>query len=644
MQTISFIAETSAQQRDKKHSRRHIHTALFLVLTGLSATTLATPFEISTGVNATGVRTVTASETGKINQGASLTNTDKTITWSGATAGTVTIDNRGTVQATGSGRAIDTSSSGGAGRNLVLRNAEGAQIIGGNDAVRINFSSGTVGTVSVDNAGRINSTSGQALDFNAIENASSVLITNQTTGVISTFDADGIRPGNNGVVVNHGRIIGGGAGLVAGATNLSSEAIDFQDFGGTVHNEATGFIEGARHGITGDGVVNVTNAAGGVIRGHNGSGLNLDGTGSLINYGTVSGNFDATLINGDGDGVDIDHIGNIDNYGRIEANGAGGVKDSPTDFNRADGIAMGGGVINNYAGATIYSSDRGILIDDSEGGEAFGATTLTNHGTIDAQTSGVTLQGNWDDHIINSGAIISRSNGVAIDMGGGNDTLELHSSSTIQGSIDGGSGQNLLKLTGTGTANLSSVQGFQSLRIEGGDWTLGSAQSLSNLIGFGSLHTDQLTLESGSQLTVGLNDGETAQLDIFAATNFAGTANLDFFASGNQDMLNIHNTFSFLDSSLLQLNFFGTDFTSGQVFNVLTAVGFNGVDYSKFMVNGLNSDWSWEFNQLSLTGMETLNVTLNRTSASVAEPGTLGLAFLSVFMLAGIRRSKRKAK
>lgn len=609
---------------------------LAVILAGCASASWAVPFEIAANTNASGVKTITDNETGVVNQGANLSAPDKTITWSGATAGTVTIDNRGTVQATASGgRAIDTSSSGGAGRSLILRNSATGQILGGNDAVRINFSSATVGSVNVDNAGYIYSVSGQALDFNAIENGT-VEIINQATGIISSKDADAIRPGSNGTVINYGKIIGGGAGLVPGAVNLSSEAIDFQGFGGTVINQTGGVIDGGRHGVTGDGVVNVTNAVGGLIRGHNGSGINLDNTGSVINYGTISGNFDASLIDGDGDGVDIDRIGSIDNYGRIEANGAGGVKDGPTDFNRADGVAMGGGTINNRAGATIYSSDRGILVDDSAGGAAFGNTTLINHGTVDANSTGVVLQGNWDDYVENTGTIRSRTGDTAIDMGGGNDTLVVATGSVTEGGVLGGNGNDQLMLAGSGTGQLGVTKEFEAIQVEGGDWTLGGPQALASLRGVGSLHVESIDLLTGSSLSLGLPGDQTGQLDLFSDVSLAGTTYLDFFDVGDQDLLSVHGLLALLDTSAFQLNFIGNNFVDGQVFSILRATNIAGLDYSKFLFNGLGNDWHWEFNQVN----DSLNVTLNRTVASVAEPGSLGLILIAFMFLMGVRKRR----
>jgi hypothetical protein len=88
--------------------------------------------------------------------------------------------------------------------------------------------------------------------------------------------------------------------------------------------------------------------------------------------------------------------------------------------------------------------------------------------------------------------------------------------------------------------------------------------------------------------------------------------------------------------------FFGLDFADGQVFNLVGAQDFNGVDFSKFSVAGLSNDWSWSFDQLNDTSMKTLSITLNRTTASVAEPGSLGLGLLGLMMLVIGRRKSRK--
>lgn len=397
-------------------------------------------------------KTITGGETGTVAEGASLITSGVSITWNGNTAGLVTIVNDGTIQSTNN-RALNTSGSGGAGRSLQLTNTGLIEAV--DDALRVNFAADSV---VVDNAGTIRSTGGsQAIDF---DNTTNVVITNLAGGLIEAHDADAVRPGTGGLVVNHGIIRAIGSG--------NSDAVDFQewDVGGRVENMDGGLIEGARHGITGDGTVEVLNEAGGVIRGLNGSGVNLDGTGSVVNYGLISGNYDPLKVDGDGDGVDIDGIGFIENYGVIEALGAGGVGSDGLP-NTADGIALGGGTIINHADAIIRSVGRGILVDDSSTGPAPGATEIFNEGTIESVEDAITLIGGHDDVIVNSGTILSLE-GIAIDMGGGDDLLEMNGG-LIAGDVFLGRGDDVLLMSdGTLAGSLYGDEGDDQLNVEGG--------------------------------------------------------------------------------------------------------------------------------------------------------------------------------
>ncbi|SFU72519.1 Uncharacterized conserved protein, contains a C-terminal beta-barrel porin domain [Polaromonas sp. YR568] len=291
-------------------------------------------------------------------------------------------------------------------------------------------------------------------------------------------------------------------------------------------------------GVTTSGVkiVNpvVINYAGGVITGNNGSGVGLDGHGVVINYGTISGKYAGagkvydheglgrTTSNGDGDGVDIDGIAYVENYGRIEGLGAGGF-DSGGNPNGADGIAAGGGTIINHAGAVIFGQSKGILVDDGANGSAIaarrGTATATggiakifNEGTITAEKgAAIGLVGNFNDSLINyaTGVItggkdavrvdqngsttpaaaiqmgdgddtltnygkIEGKNGLAIDMGAGNDTVSLFnggSTGIIIGTVDGGAGIDTLETGGTQTFAAGAVTGFENFTVRNGSTT-----------------------------------------------------------------------------------------------------------------------------------------------------------------------------
>lgn len=543
----------------------------------------------------TTARTVTGSDQGFVGEGATLSLSGTAVTWSSTAAGTVVIDNHGTIESTGS-RAIDSGNSGfSSSYSIVINNFEGAAISGSDDAIRIRPNA--AGTITLNNDGTVVSTTGQALDFNNAPSGT-VFINNNETGILRALNADGVRPGSAGTVTNYGLIEG-----FQTDPDDSNDGIDFQDFGGTVYNLTAadgtgGIIEGARHGITGDGTLTITNEAGARIVGHNGSGINGDGGGTVTNYGTISGNVNAAAEEGDGDGVDIDQAGTVTNYGRIEANGAVGDKDgNPADPNIADGIAIGGGTITNYSGAVITSVGRGIIVDDSEGEAAFAPVTITNYGLITSTLDGITLTGDQADVITNGGAIRSAT-GAAILMGGGADTLNLLAGYEILGAVDGGEGTDTLTLDG-GDDSFGGADGFELLEVLGGTWTLTGSQSYSDgttvaggatLDAAGTLDSavtvedggyvegtgtiGSLLLESGGAVGPGNSIGTLHIVDnlSFSATSFL---DVETDAFGNSDRIEVTGGASLTGGVVRVLS------APGQVdptatYTILTTTGYKG--------------------------------------------------------------------
>lgn len=393
-------------------------------------------------------RTVRAGET--VNSKVKLSGTDTLTIESGGTlsvygeqaveldgaATGVVINNAGKIQNIESNeRAIETSKRATA-RTYTLTNQEGGQIISENDGFKINVDI-TSGAVTIDNQGLISSTGGgQAIDFGDLESgAIAVVINNYATGVIRSADADGVRPGENAVVTNSGRIEAGSTG------DGGNDGVDLRSANTSkIVNETGGTIRGAKQGVNGGsdkkGQVLVENKKLASIIGRNGSGVGSDNTGKVINHGTIQGNFTPALgSNGDGDGVDIDYLAEIENFGVIEGTGAGGV-DSGGQPNNAEGVPVGGGTIRNHKGARITGAARGILIDNGSGGPGHYATHLTNHGLIEGQTQyGVKFVGPFDDTIVNGGTI-SGANGQAVLMGDGNDTFTLLAGGKVEGYVD----------------------------------------------------------------------------------------------------------------------------------------------------------------------------------------------------------------
>lgn len=334
----------------------------------------------------------------------------------------------------------------------------------------------------------------------------------------------------------------------------------------------------------------VINYAGGEITGHNGSGVGFDGHGVVINHGTITGdyagagnvfdhqNLGTTSSNGDGDGVDIDGMAYIENHGVIQGIGAGGF-DSGGNANGADGIAAGGGTIINHAGARIFGQAKGILIDDGASGSGSptgrgtvdangGAARISNAGEIiGADEVAIGLVGDYDDRLFNlaggvirggadttrvdqnnsstaaaavqmgagddillNAGLIEGENGLAVDLGEGDDRLYVLAGASFIGLVDGGAGNDLVELDDSLGGQFGNSSNFELLRVSQGAWTVNSddfslgADVLSgaSLRNAGIIRGDVLVASGGAfgggQIGGDLNlaGGSTLLLDIAA--------------------------------------------------------------------------------------------------------------------------------
>ncbi|MCP9630863.1 hypothetical protein NML43_27595, partial [Rhodopseudomonas palustris] len=119
----------------------------------------------------------------------------------------------------------------------------------------------------------------------------------------------------------------------------------------------------------------------GTMIGRNGSAVNLDTDGSLVqkafitNYGAMEGR-SAELSDSDGDAIDVDGLVQVLNYGKISGLGAEGYHDGEPNVSEA--IAVGGGDIVNNAAGEIYGYGRAIQVENSSNSNALGATTIVN--------------------------------------------------------------------------------------------------------------------------------------------------------------------------------------------------------------------------------------------------------------------------
>ncbi|HEK0910211.1 TPA: autotransporter domain-containing protein [Pseudomonas putida] len=389
---------------------------------------------------------------------------------------TVSVDNAGIIRSTVA-RGIDTKDGGTDQSFFVITNRAGALIQGTNDGIRFQTNPSAGGSLKISNAGTIESiTDGQAIDLEAINNPGfRTTLVNEASGVIHAVGNDAIKTGSNATITNYGRIYTDTAPQDAKGLDQKYDGIKIgTSTGVTVYNY--GSISADRHGIDLKTDATLYNYAGASVTGRNGSGFGSDGTGTVYNWGTITGAIADGKINGDGDGVDIDLIGHIYNAGTIQGLGAKGV-DSGGRPNGSEGIAMGGGTVTNTSTGLIRSVDNGILVDDGAEGSGVGATTIDNAGTIRGERGfGIKLIGNFDDTVINSGTI-SGGNGLALSMGGGDDRLIVRTGGVFNGLVDAGDGVDTLQLEGSGQFGNSA--NFEKLLVSGGTWTLSSVNDFS---------------------------------------------------------------------------------------------------------------------------------------------------------------------
>ena len=555
--------------------RHAAYSALALVLGSTLEPAWAASFNV-TG-NDTTAKTLApasgATETGTVTAAGDLNIAGGTVAVAvtgGSGTRTAVINNSGKIRQTGTVRAIRANSGV---ITLNVSNAAGATIsAAGDDAIQVS-SAGS--SFSLENSGTISSNKARAVNLRDI--AGSNTITNRAggllsgTSVLATDSADAVRPGANGTVNNYGTIRAtpvtettGSVVQASGFDGIQADVNGNVPATGITLNNYSGALVSGRHGITGSAspttafTITVNNDSGATITGVNGSGINIDNSGTVLgnaavtNSGTITGNYDKTQYNtGDGDGVDVDGLLTLVNNGIIRGTGASG-NGSDGGGNNPEGVSIGGGSITNHANAEITGEDsslsgsrgHGVLVDNSSGGPAFAATTVNNAGlirgvdsyairfignfadSITNQTGG-TIRGGGNigegaaiqmgdgaDTLINRGTI-SGDNGLAVDMEAGNDTLQISGgSAAIHGDISGGAGSNRVEIDGSFSYG-GAFSNLAALDILSGAVTLTGASTYAGP-----------TTVSGGQLIVGNGSGKATgngQLLIHSGATLAGS-------------------------------------------------------------------------------------------------------------------------
>ena len=252
---------------------------------------------------------------------------------------------------------------------------------------------------------------------------------------------------------------------------------------------------------TGNGST-LTNQGAIVTTGSRGFGLDARGSNStLINSGTinVSGPNAAGIRSTETTASTL-----ITNSATITVTGSGASPDFAAGVLFQAGAA--GTFVNQAGGTVVSATDSGVRGADANiivrnagpitGGNGI-AINLGNGNDIiqvtDGQINGAIVTGTGSDQFTMSGGTVTGNvnlgggnntvtmtggqiNG-SIALGAGNDTVQLFTGATITGSLDGGGGTNALTLDGTGTASLSNtISNFQTLTKQNtGTWDVTSS-------------------------------------------------------------------------------------------------------------------------------------------------------------------------
>jgi autotransporter-associated beta strand protein len=400
---------------------------------------------------------------------------------------------------------------------------------GGSQAVDFNPIASGSNTVNNFSTGIMQATEADAVRpgvNGAVNNAG--LIKSTWVTASSGSSSDGVDAQNNSGVV------------ITNASNWSSGAPATPGTG-TIEGARSGITGGALNSSV-TFTTTVTNNLGGVIQGDNGSGINLDGfnanqSATIVNNGTITGN-GRDIGNGvshDGDGIDVDGLVNVTNTGIIRSiNSFNIVADGVA---HSEGITVGGGTIINsgtieglvsagntnaigigisllgndittgplagtreaiYGNATVTNQAGGLIRGDSGSGilvdgPASGFNVTINNNAGATIRGGATLTGLGgasaailtaadNDTINNAGTIDGSSNGKAIDMGTGNNTLNITGgSASITGDISGGTGGTNALTIDPGAGNSFSYSGaisnFSSAEVKSGTVTLSGAST-----------------------------------------------------------------------------------------------------------------------------------------------------------------------
>lgn len=336
----------------------------------------------------------------------------------------------------------------------------------------------------------------------------------------------------------------------------------------------------------------------------------VGGPGNLANYGTITGAVEGvtmwlggTVTNYQGGVISTTGSGNavsvgqgtsrtVINSGEIHADRTTGtstgilVQGGPSTItNNATGIITGGynGIYASASASLTFTNNGSITSVRGPAVEGTGGGTFINTGTIQSGIDGMLISNAAT--VTNSGTISSTGVGRSIAFSGAaTHTLNLQTGSILNGNVQGGTGTDNLVLQGTGSESIAKFLSFETLSMQGGDWsvtgngafTTSTAVQSGTLRVNGTLTTPSVTVASAGTLGGGgtiignvVNNGTIAPGNSIGTLNIAGNYTQ---ATGSTYRVEINNTPA---SDLINITGTGTAvIQSGATVNVVPAAGF----------------------------------------------------------------------
>ena len=256
----------------------------------------------------------------------------------------------------------------------------------------------------------------------------------------------------------------GGTANITGKATVSDTTL--VDKGGNLNVNQTGDLTGNKLQVNNTGIANIDGAAK----------VTADSTVFGILNVNQTGTFDsATLGIGDGGVANIAGKATVSDTTLVDKGGNLNVNKDGT-FNTANLTVNTNGTVNangDLIVSTGVNNNQGTITGTTVGGYAFqvtGTGNVLNTGTISGYT-GILFGGG--NNILDNSGTITGTNGIAVDMGGGDDTVILRSGSNITGNLDGNKGMDTIRLEDTGSITGGTVLNFETTRKTGsGTWTI----------------------------------------------------------------------------------------------------------------------------------------------------------------------------